>query len=595
MKLFNKIINNNEACVMLSSNGTKTFVKGPSAVLLPSRFTFDFLKPYTAKKTQYLLIRYLDGNSKIMNGPIVEFLNPLEHSKIEIMENINIAEHETIRVYKPVHGKTDNKENWEHFDISGPCHYTPNVNEKCVRLNTFRAMVGEYLKILHKNGEITVITGPSHVLQDPDEHELVTVQNCVNVNSNEYIRIYKSNCESTNEGKATLSYTDMEGPCYYTPNANEKIVRLVMHRAMVGEYIHIYYKNGTINTINGPHSILQDPDEHEKVSIEKCLSLKSNECVFVYRKNSVVDSTNSVSTQNTTRVRIDGPCYYTPTPNENYHQFSWHGREKKSKDNSVSSGSNVKVPNALEFKILTLIPRQIYIDVPVRTLDDAEITVCFMVFYELQNVEMMLDTTTDPIGDILNAHAADVISFVSKRSFDQFKTDSIGLNDLQHFPQLVKSIGDLGYLLYNVVFKGYITNSKLQKIHEDAIAKRTQLILDREVEKEKQEIEDFKLKKNNERESEENRFKLSKVENELHRNKLEYATKMSNDTKMHELNLLQRKNKYETELHFYEQLQKMGVDLTRVINEKEMSKKKHKVIRIMSDDKAVNLKLSTTE
>ena len=44
-----------------------------------------------------------------------------------------------------------------------------------------------------------------------------------------------------------------------------------------------------------------------------------------------------------------------------------------------------------------------------RTSDDAQITVKLMVFYEIIDIEKMLDSTHDPIGDLVNAVCADMI------------------------------------------------------------------------------------------------------------------------------------------------------------------------------------------
>lgn len=38
----------------------------------------------------------------------------------------------------------------------------------------------------------------------------------------------------------------------------------------------------------------------------------------------------------------------------------------------------------------------------VRTNDDAVVTVKMMVFYEISDIELLLDSTSDPIADIIN-------------------------------------------------------------------------------------------------------------------------------------------------------------------------------------------------
>jgi len=45
----------------------------------------------------------------------------------------------------------------------------------------------------------------------------------------------------------------------------------------------------------------------------------------------------------------------------------------------------------------------------VRTSDDAQIVVKLMVFFEIKDIEKMLDSTQDPIADVINSVCADVI------------------------------------------------------------------------------------------------------------------------------------------------------------------------------------------
>ena len=76
---------------------------------------------------------------------------------------------------------------------------------------------------------------------------------------------------------------------------------------------------------------------------------------------------------------------------------------------------NRKLPRALQFKKLRIIPDQMYFDVSdVRTADDALLEVKLMVFFELIDIERMLDQTHDPIADFINALSADVIDFAAE-------------------------------------------------------------------------------------------------------------------------------------------------------------------------------------
>ena len=95
------------------------------------------------------------------------------------------------------------------------------------------------------------------------------------------------------------------------------------------------------------------------------------------------------------------------------HKFSWHGRDPKDPSNKAAL-----VPGTNNFTKLPIIPSHFYYNVSevtnkkftdqrqVRTSDDTLLTTKFMIFYELVNLELMLEQTSDPIGDIKNALCA---------------------------------------------------------------------------------------------------------------------------------------------------------------------------------------------
>lgn len=95
------------------------------------------------------------------------------------------------------------------------------------------------------------------------------------------------------------------------------------------------------------------------------------------------------------RQIIKGPTLYAPKPTEWIHDFTWHGEDGAHKTHII--------PGAKKFQKLRLIPDQFYYNITdVRTADDALITVKLMVFFELINVETMLNNTHDPIADFVS-------------------------------------------------------------------------------------------------------------------------------------------------------------------------------------------------
>jgi hypothetical protein len=77
-----------------------------------------------------------------------------------------------------------------------------------------------------------------------------------------------------------------------------------------------------------------------------------------------------------------------------------------------------------------------------------------MVFFELQNIETMLNETHDPIADFINAVSADVIDMASQLTFDQFKEQTQRLGDLITYRQLTQRADRIGYTISKVVYRG---------------------------------------------------------------------------------------------------------------------------------------------
>jgi len=167
-------------------------------------------------------------------------------------------------------------------------------------------------------------------------------------------------------------------------------------------------------------------------------------------------------------------------------RVQWHGADPRN--------PRKKVPHGLRFSKLWTIPDQMYFDVPeVRTADDALLVVELMIFFELADIETMLDQTHDPVGDFINAVSADVIDFVGRRTFEEFKQQTEKLNDLSAYGNLTARASRIGYKINKVVYRGYLAGDKLQAMHDDAIQARTRLKLESETERQAQELADLRL------------------------------------------------------------------------------------------------------
>lgn len=250
--------------------------------------------------------------------------------------------------------------------------------------------------------------------------------------------------------------------------------------AREGEYLVIEYRNGKTEHQIGPCKLWIDPLIHENVRAKTALNLDAHEAVVIYD-----DYGGEVK-----HHVLNGPAVYTPKPTEWLHDFQWHG----------DNGKGQKVPRALRFRKLRVIPDQLYFDVDtVRTADEALITVKLMVFFELENIEQMLKQTHDPIADFVNALSADIIRFVGTRDFEAFKEEAEELNELETYHELTARAERIGYRINKVVYRGYDASNKLQAMHDDAIEMRTRLALEKETEEQQQELIDLKQEREHQR------------------------------------------------------------------------------------------------
>jgi hypothetical protein len=260
-----------------------------------------------------------------------------------------------------------------------------------------------------------------------------------------------------------------------------KAIRPMKHYvAHPGEFLVVRYRDGRQEHLPGPAELWFDPRIHLTIARQDALQVAAREAVVVYSR---ATDGGPVS-----RRIVYGPTLFVPAPGEWLHTFAWHGAE------GGSEGAP-KVAKGLVFQKLWLMPDQMYHDVTdVRTADDAVLTLRLMIFFELLDIERMLDTTHDPIGDFINAATSDVVDFTGRHSFEGFKQNTSRLNDLDTYRQLMNRAAQCGYQINKVVYRGYGAPDRLQAMHDQAIEARTKLQLERATEQQAQELEDYKLR-----------------------------------------------------------------------------------------------------
>jgi len=329
--------------------------------------------------------------------------------------------------------------------------------------------------------------------------------------------------------------------------------------AEADQYLSIRYQDGRCENIPGPASIFLDPLLHEKITVENAIPVNAQEAVVVYTRDNA---------QVRRRV-VHGPAMFVPTEKEWLHAFSWHGADPKN--------PRRKIPSALKFTRLRTIPDQMYYDVPeVRTADDALLIVELMVFFELVDIETMLDQTHDPIADFINAASADVIDFAGSRSFEDFKRTTEKLNVLDTYRNLVQRAARIGYRVNKVVYRGYEANPKLQAMHDEAIQTRTQLKLEAETEIQAQELADLRLKREAERSAQQQKMEQEQTEHKIRLERIsrDETLRALKEQQENEANAKCRINEIEREhlkaidtqrIDVLHAMQNMQVDLTRYL------------------------------
>jgi regulator of protease activity HflC (stomatin/prohibitin superfamily) len=290
--------------------------------------------------------------------------------------------------------------------------------------------------------------------------------------------------------------------------------RLRAVQASDTEYLRVDFVDGRSEIMSGPCVINVDPLIHKNVKAHPAIQLSEHEVLVVYRQED--SNASKAQSKDVKRSLIYGPCLHVPqNASEWVHEFSWHGAHPTRDGIDLAK----KTKNALKFKKLRVCPDQTYYDVEdVRTKDDALLTIKLMIFFRLESqngIQTMLEETHDPIADFINAVSSDVIEYVSGKSFEEFKASTEQMNDLGIYRQLTSRAKGIGFDVTKVVFRGYGAPNRLQKMHDDAIERRTKLSLDRETEEQEQQLKDKRLQREEQRQRQEHRMEQEKQVHEM--------------------------------------------------------------------------------
>merc|ERR1711923_658124 len=359
------------------------------------------------------------------------------------------------------------------------------------------------------------------------------------------------------EGSAKL----VKGPARVTL-WRSTVQKLTPYFAADGQYLEVNHKNGPRECVMGPAQMFLNPVEIASIIVREAVLVSANEALVVYsnsRSNKMGQNTISSKISDVDlkggieRTILYGPLRYIPKPGEWFHEFCWHGEDPTNKTR--------KLKGALKFTLLRTIADQFYYNVhEVRTKDDTMITVKLMVFFQLVDINKMLDNTHDPIGDFINACCSDTIQYCSGLTYEEFVDNTSQMNEINTFQQLTTRAELIGYKVSKVVFRGFHSSDALQSMHDKAIHERTRLRLE------------SKLINAAERSSKERELERLNVEHQIHLEQERGRLQLENDRLKSELAVNEKrmlieleKDKVKIEKERLENLKTYEADITKVL------------------------------
>ncbi|CAF1135529.1 unnamed protein product [Didymodactylos carnosus] len=463
------------------------------------------------------------------------------------------------------------EENWLQLQIGTCLFQSTGLCNRCVQVNVDQQSCSKQSQLFKKLKEYR---------QTNFGLMLKYVQTAVEIELLPQISVVKRGRRSVHwKFNGDCEYIDGPRIVFVCP-CGGRLEPLRIHQAHDTEYLEIHYADGHTEIETGPISIYDDPLKIVSIEKKQMIKLDANEIIILYTQKKI-DNTfaEKVLPDSSLRQIVKGPCMYAPKPNEWIHEFIWHGEQEEHKARIV--------PGAKVFKKLRLIPDQFYYNISdVRTSDDALITVKLMIFFELVDVETMLNNTHDPISDFINAICADVIAFASVRKYETFLENANQLNQLETYPQLMTRSESVGYKINKVVFRGYLATDKLQHMNDSAIESRTKLRLEDETERQLQLLEDMKLEKRYDRSQKERKMEMETIAHTLELAKQKHTAHLLEKEAENRVEREHQELLHNDEVKFYQNLKTMQVDLTQIIV--AQNRNPDKLIQIVDDGNQKN-------
>lgn len=316
------------------------------------------------------------------------------------------------------------------------------------------------------------------------------------------------------------------------------------------QFLVITRVDGTKEHRIGPTFEWHNPTKFKSIEVNDVFQIYDNQAIVVYSE----DTDKIVS-----RRVVRGPITFVPEANEWIGTFSWHGPYSDKDPGRHKAGS------AKQTK-LDLTPTNMPVDIKdVRSSDDCTLTVKMIMFFQLVDVDRMLNTTQDPTGDMINALSADVISRAAENTFEAFVENSPQLNSLETFTALAKRAPAIGFKLIKVVYLGYAGNATMRAMNDTAIITRTRQKLALEKRQQELLLADYTLSKKQALDEKRRTLTQINMEHDIKLKETAELSRRENNLKMAEAERAHTRTMHSERARKLELLKENGVDLTKYL------------------------------
>jgi hypothetical protein len=450
------IIIQNPVC----DNNKKAFeiISGP-VLYVPKdpyeKYVGNITKKTKLTKREYIIIEDIHtGEKGIIEGEAVFVKDPyINYSNIKNKIMLNKNEYITI---------TDTKTG-EKSNISGPLLYTPSpydeieneanpIKKKLDLTNT------NYVKIKNKlTGDVRIEIGPN-LLMPGIFDEVSRVETMISLNETQYIYI-----THTNTGVIDI----VEGPQIMYPGPYDTLSPIqTMITLTQNEYVKIKdNKTGQIRVEKGPAKVILKQYENKINDICKAYEINEHNAVLIRNIDNGSYELITAATTNSDNNDKNSMNFYPSATQEVVEQRKKIILEKyeivvvidKTGKHNIMRGSddtrsfflppycklltqdwsndivgitrNQKLKQSDISKFDTR-PQYMDFDFTIRTLDNVEITVCLNFYWQILDIQKMIEKTSDAPEDICRHIMSQVLSFSSKKDMKEF---------MSHFNEIIQT------------------------------------------------------------------------------------------------------------------------------------------------------------